>query len=294
MDTEFERLRKKVENYPSASAYNRLAELARLNGNVLDAEQICTRCIREFPRNGQAYVTLAEISLAAGKREDAIKHLQNAVERDSRSYSGHRMLADLYVENRDIPHALHHLKQILTFKPNDPPVVQRIGQLNSQMSGAPTNAPTGATIVETQARSSGTIPMPASTPAPANPGTKSHARRSTESATSGLAALTGEPGVKGAVIADGQGRVVMMQGLNTSEAEILGALASEISTSSLATLKLLGHDQLASWIVEAEKAQIIAFKRDASMTLAILAAPDTRAALLELRARQALINLGTA
>jgi predicted regulator of Ras-like GTPase activity (Roadblock/LC7/MglB family) len=291
VDTEFERLRKKVENYPSASAYNRLAELARLNGNVADAEQICTRCIKEFPRNGQAYVTLAEIALAGGKREDAIKHLQNAVERDNRSYSGHRMLADLYVENKDTPHALHHLRQILVFKPNDAPVAQRIGQLIGQGG---TNAPTEATSIESMKRPDAPAPIPLATAAPAPaPAARSAPQTAADANSSGLGALCSEPGVKGAVIADAQGRVVMAQNLAVSESEILAALASDISNSSLAVLKQLGHDQLASWIIEAEKGQIISFKRDASMTLAILASANTRAALLELRARQTLINLGT-
>ena len=81
MESEFERLRKKVENYPSASAYNRLAELARLNKDDPEAERICQRCLKEFPRNGQAYVILAEIALAAGRSDDALKSLHLAVER---------------------------------------------------------------------------------------------------------------------------------------------------------------------------------------------------------------------
>ena len=68
MESEIERLRKKVENFPSASLYNRLAELARQAGNSEEAEDICRRCIKEFPRNGQAYVILAEIEAARGAR----------------------------------------------------------------------------------------------------------------------------------------------------------------------------------------------------------------------------------
>jgi tetratricopeptide (TPR) repeat protein len=119
VESELERLRKKVENFPSASAYNRLAELLRLAGDATEAGAVCQRCVKEFPRNGQAYVILAEIEIANGRKEDAVKHLQTAVERDNRSYAAHKMLADHYCETARQPQALQHLRQILTFKPNN-------------------------------------------------------------------------------------------------------------------------------------------------------------------------------
>lgn len=124
VESELERLRKKVENFPSASLYNRLAELERLNGNGAEADTVCRKCIREFPRNGQAYVILAELQLAAGSRSEAQTLLHTAIERDARCYAGYRLLADLLVDGKDVPKdvpkAIWLLQQILTFKPNDP------------------------------------------------------------------------------------------------------------------------------------------------------------------------------
>ena len=120
VESEFERLRKKVENFPSASAYNRLAELARMNGDEAEAQRICLRCVKEFPRNGQAYVILGEIAANAKNKEEAIKHLLAAIERDARSYAAHRNLAELYEADNNPTKALHHLRQILVFKPGDP------------------------------------------------------------------------------------------------------------------------------------------------------------------------------
>ena len=291
MESEFERLRKKVENYPSASAYNRLAELARLNKDDSEAERICQRCVKEFPRNGQSYVILSEISLAAGRKDEALKYLHNAVERDTRSYAGHRLLSEIYVGEGNTAKALHHLRQILVFKPNDPPAVQKIDAL-SRAAGVPlaASAPTAGGL-----RRSTPTPMagnPVLTPgALATIPAKAAASPSTR--TAAFAALCAEPGVRGAVVADHQGRVVIAHGLD-SKADLLAALAAEITGAASATVKHLGQEQLVSWLIEGERGQVLAFKRDQVLTLAVLAEPGVRAALLEIRARQALIDLGGA
>lgn len=291
MESEFERLRKKVENYPSASAYNRLAELARLNKDDPEAERICQRCVKEFPRNGQAYVILGDISLAAGRKDEALKNLHNAVERDTRSYAGHRLLSEIYVGEGNTAKALHHLRQILVFKPNDPPAVQKIEAL-SRASGVAKAAlaPTASGV-----RRSTPTPMagnPVLIPA-ALAIIPAKAAASPSTRTAAFAALCAEPGVRGAVVADHQGRVVIAHGLD-SKADLLAALSAEITGAASATVKHLGQEQLASWLIEGERGQVLAFKRDQVLTLAVLAEPGVRAALLEIRARQALIDLGGA
>ena len=47
MESEIDRLRKKVENFPSPSSYNRLAELLHLEKADADAEVVCRKCIKE-------------------------------------------------------------------------------------------------------------------------------------------------------------------------------------------------------------------------------------------------------
>ena len=290
MESEFERLRKKVENYPSASAYNRLAELARLNKDDPEAERICQRCVKEFPRNGQSYVILAEIALAAGRKDDALKSLHHAIERDTRSYAGHRLLSEVFAADGYPAKALHHLRQILVFKPNDPLAVQKIETLLRINGGAVAAAAPAAGL-----RRSTPTPMggnPTITPgALATIPTKTGASPSTR--TAAFAALCAEPGVRGAVVADNQGRVVIAHGLD-GKIDLLAALAAEITSAAMASAKLLGQEQLASWLIEGERGQVLAFKRDQVLTLAVLADPGVRAALLELRARQALIDLGGA
>jgi predicted regulator of Ras-like GTPase activity (Roadblock/LC7/MglB family) len=292
VESELERLRKKVENFPSASAYNRLAELMRLGGDVTGAAQACRRCIKEFPRNGQAYVILAEIEMNSGKKEDAVKNLITAVERDPRSYTAHRMLADYYAGAGKTSQALQHLRLILAFKANDPLVMQKIEQMTGKPgSGAPAAPPASPAHGAGTARSSTTVmsvtqPAKTSEPLPFNPGKGGPVES--------LQALCRETGVRGALIADDKGRVVASTGLAPGQEDLLAALAAEIGTASLMAIKAIGQEKLSTWTAAASQGQVLAFKRDQPFSVVVLAEPGVRPAMLEIRARQALIDLGAA
>ncbi len=284
MESELERLRKKVENFPSASAYNRLAELVRSGGDDVGAEQACRRCIKEFPRNGQAYVILAEIELAAGRKAEAVKHLLSATERDSRSYTAHNLLAEHYIGERQIEQALSHLRHILTFKPNDPAILQRIEQLRPAGAESATARPAAPPRPPTAVPGSA-APARAAQPATASPS----AARPT-----GLAALCAESGVRGALVADARGRVVTSVGLAADIEDLLAGLAAEITAAAVRALDAAGTPRLAVWSMTAAQGQIFAFRREGDYTVVALTESGVRPAMLELRARQALHDLGAA
>ena len=277
MESELERLRKKVENFPSASAYNRLAELTRQGGDIADAESVCRRCIKEFPRNGQAYVILAEIEIVNGRKDDAVKHLITAVERDSRSYTAHRMLADHYIAVGKNLQAVQHLRQILTFKPSDPAVLQKIEQL----TGKPPTAALNRAIAGTGSQL-----------APGRPAEPTPLGNKVLPPKDGLVDLCQEIGVRGALIADDKGRVVSSQRLSASQEDLLAALASEITKAGTHALGLVGQSGTTNWTVSAAQGQVLAFKRDGSFSVVVLAESNVRPAMIEIRARQALIDLG--
>jgi predicted regulator of Ras-like GTPase activity (Roadblock/LC7/MglB family) len=278
VESELERLRKKVENFPSASAYNRLAELVRLGGDNAGAEQVCRRCIKEFPRNGQAYVILAEIEFANGRKDEGVKNLLTAVERDNRSYAAHRMLADHYIDTARPPQAVQHLRQILTFKPNDPAVLKKI----EQITGRP---PTASVIRQITGGANAAVPGRPAEPTPL--------ANKIIPPSDGLGGLVSEAGVRGALIADDKGRVVSSQRLSSEQEDLLAALSSEIGKAAELSLATVGQEHLTMWTLIADQGQILAFKRDQSFTVVILAVASVRPAMLEIRARQALIDLGT-
>ena len=322
METEIERLRKKVENFPSASLYNRLAELVRQVGDETEAEAVCRRCIKEFPRSGQAYVILAELKAGQSKKAEAIHLLQQGLEKDPRSYAAHRLMADL-ADNRDA--ALHHLRQILTFKPNDPATVQRIIELGGTVPSTTTAlhralsqpiSSNSSAMGVAQVTRPAVVPRPAltrdsnvplafpsspssqasplsSTPRPAPAGTVTTMLRSIGGVkTAVLDALCMEVGVRGACIVDAQGRVMMSKNLPAGQDELLAALSADILKAATATLATNGATAPATWVVVAVGGQVLTFSRDHSVSVVVLADPGVRPAMLELRARQALIDLG--
>lgn len=312
METEIERLRKKVENFPSASLYNRLAELARQAGDDTEAETVCRRCIREFPRSGQAYVILAEIKSAQNKKAEAIHLLQQGIEKDPRSYAAHHLMADLS-DSKD--QALHHLRQILQFKPNDPATVQRITEMGGTVpSGttarhktisvsAPPSGPAAAprpSVVPrptVAADPSAPLPFPAATAVPLprqpSPGAATTLLRSLGgSKVAVLDAICMEAGVRGASIVDDQGRVVVSKNLAPGQDELLAALSSDILKTASGTLAAASAGVPSTWVLVAAGGQVLTFSRDRTVSVVVLADPGVRPAMLELRARQALIDLG--
>lgn len=316
METELERLRKKVENFPSASLYNRLAELARLAGDAAEAEAVCRRCVKEFPRSGQAYVILAELKAAQGKKPEAVQLLQQGIEKDPRSYAAHRLMADL-ADTKEL--AIHHLKQILGFKPGDGPTIQRIQELGGTVATAAIGSGSGTSHrIRPAAGTPGAAPAPVSTTTTVRPsvvpkppdanaplpfpsssqppvGTVTTLLRQISGPkTAILDALCMEAGVRGACVVDAQGRVVMAKNLPQGQDELLAALSADIFKAAAATLVTTGANAAGTWVLGAAGGQVLTFSRDRSVSVVVLADPGVRPAMLELRARQALIDLGGA
>jgi len=320
VESEIERLRKKVENFPSASLYNRLAELTRQSGAVEESEDICRRCIKEFPRNSQAYIILAEIEAARGAHAVAMSLLTTAIDRDPRSVNGHRLMADLLVEDNEITQALTHYNTALALKPNDAVIGAKIVELEkkhgvtSQAVVLPP-AQTQMTLktlrtnaAENKLATASTImPSPfAETPAAPAAGTEakgtSRIARAPEVAAPAVPAgpspsavldgLCAENGVRGALIADASGRVVVAKNITGGQEDILAALALDVGKAGTQALGTLGIDRLTTWALSAADGQVLVFQRDASLATVVLADPGVRPAMLELRARQALIDLG--
>ncbi len=286
MESELERLRKKVENFPSASLYNRLAELARNAGGNDEAEQVCRRCMKEFPRNGQAYVILAEIESSRGKRDDALKLLQTGIERDPRSVNGYMLLADMMVFDKDVPKAIANLRQVLAIKPNDAAATAKIAELEKAHGIAPSPAAAAGAAGKSSLGNEPLMPFQ-------GPMTTA-IKASTGSRTATLDALCAEPGVRGALVVDMHGRVVVTKNLAAGQDELLAALSADVARSAQAALTVVGIEKLSTWALTGGAGQVLTFQRDRAFSVVVLADVTVRPAMLELRARQTLIDLGAA
>ena len=107
-----------------------------------------------------------------------------------------------------------------------------------------------------------------------------------------LDGLCAENGVRGALIADASGRVVVAKNITGGQEDILAALALDVGKAGTQALGTLGIDRLTTWALGATDGQVLVFQRDASLATVVLADPGVRPAMLELRARQALIDMG--
>jgi len=311
VESEIDRLRKKVENFPSPSSYNRLAELLHLAKQEGEAEAVCRKCIKEFPRNSQVYALLADIQLSTGRRSEAGLSLKASLERDGRNYAAARMYADYLAEARDVQGAIAQLKLVLSYRPNDPPVLQRLGELEGQLKGVPLGAvqaqrPAAAPAAAQPApraapapSGSGIRPAQQATARPADPPAASTSGTRPSTSGSGVRrsafdTLAAEGGVRAAVVVDPQGQVVMARALPTAAGreDALAAFSSAIGIAMADIARLAKHPTPASWVLGAEQGQVLSFQRDNGFSVVALADPTVRPAMLELRARQALIDLG--
>jgi predicted regulator of Ras-like GTPase activity (Roadblock/LC7/MglB family) len=108
---------------------------------------------------------------------------------------------------------------------------------------------------------------------------------------SGLSALANEAGVRGALIADDKGRVISCEKLSGGQEDVLAAFANEVTKASGDALTTVSQGAVTMWTIVAAQGQILLFKRD-PFCVVILADTGVRPAILEIRARQALIDLG--
>lgn len=307
MDSELERLRKKVENYPSPSAYTRLAEMLRDSGDTAGAEHAAQRCIKEFPRNGQAYVLLADLRERGGQAAQAEDLLRQALKNDPRCVAAYVALGQRAQSNGDIATAAKMLGAASELRPRDGALLGRAQALKQQVMAAaplPSNAatappPQASTVAVSKTSSDdSTVDLTAltesitSAPAAAPRPTQAAAPAAVAPEPSNpIAGIVAQAGVTAAVVIDDQGRTVLAEGFEPGRDEVFGALAADITTVASGTLSAAGGQSLRTWTVVTGVGQIVAFRRDGGMTIVALAERNVKVAMLELQARQALIDL---
>lgn len=301
MEAEVERLRKKVENYPSPSSYNRLAELLIGNGQVGDAESICKRSIRDFPRNGQAYVFLAEIERGRGRPEEAKGQLHRAVQNDRRCAPAFILLAELCQLEGSVTQAVEHLQTALRIRPTDEATKQKLTALQTGAHRAmPASAPVAlgsdSGVVDLSSTATGLTSIvnqhqpPTGRVDAAGPTAPTAGRPS--SPTQALDHFAHTEGVRCAIIADQGGRCVATKHLPNGLDDLIAALAMEIASIGNQALQEIGAGAIQNWSIQTDQAQILSFNEQSQLSLLAIADADVKIAMLELRARQAILDLG--
>lgn len=300
MDAEVDRLRKKVENFPSPSSYNRLAELLVENDRADDAIAICQRSIRDFPRNGQAYVIHARVLRARGQADQAQAQLEKAIEQDPRLQPARLELADLHQQSGRPEEAARQLKAVLEHKPDDEVARKRLAGLGSGANRAVAAAKPhqGDSVVDLRGVPTGLTSIVANR---SRTGTAAHNRTAAPAAAPArakqpsdiLASYCSQPEVRCALIADHRGRCIAARSLPPGLDDLVAALADEITRMSSDCLKASGAGATTNWTITAEKGQILSFNEHSEFSLIAIANPGIKVAMLELRARQAMLDLGS-
>ena len=299
MDAELERLRKKAENYPSPSVYSRLAQRLHELGELNEADRICQRCIKEFPRSGQAYVVHALIMLKRGAHEDALKILETALSQDPRNFNAHEMLAEHYQEHGQHAMAVAHLKHMCALRPQDQALQERLNKVSNHTRriSAPEPAQVTSTAAETGREQTRKHPTDVvDLTAGFSSGLTSILNRSEESqeeedSQEPLAELCEVSGVNGAIIFNSSGATLIAHGIDAHMEDALGALAQEVNASAQACINANGQNQWHSWSLQAGEGQAIAYRNN-HLTLIALTAAKVKTAFVELKARKALMELG--
>jgi len=282
-DAEKERLRAKIESYPNAILYARLAELYKKDGQIQESERVCKLGMSNFPEYGGNYIVMAEINLARNERDSALKHLEKAVEKDKYNYMALKLLAGLLEEKGKFAEAAKCLEQILYFAPGDEAIEGKLGEMRKRAGQAP---PTPA--------------AKAQAPAPARPkiaketvrvtaaAAPARAQKAAEPATAGLGGAIGTfrkvEGVAGAILVDPYGLVVASDFAFDADEELIAAMVTNIHRSTAESAGSLGVGVFEDGLIESESGtlHVVGIKE---MILAVLAAKKTKPGLLEQQIR---------
>ncbi|MHC5068557.1 MAG: tetratricopeptide repeat protein [Planctomycetota bacterium] len=293
MTSEIERLRHKVDNYPSPSAFTRLAELLLAAGDAGEARALCQRCMRSFPRNGQAYVTLATIEHSIGNGEAATKLLNDAISQDPRCLAAYIQLADVAEQAGDHLRAIDMLRQATALRPRDQALSERLARLQAQVTAATSSEASASTtdsdsdsdtdIVDLsnwqqdqRTRSSALlVPPPAAHQPPA-----------------ALNHLSNDDSVISATLADGMGRVLEAHTENDATAALTSALALELDRTLTQALACIDGGNLERWSLHGPSNEVIHLRHESGLAITSVVATGGKTAMIELRARQALDALG--
>jgi tetratricopeptide (TPR) repeat protein len=132
MDSEFiRRYQSLYDQDPSSRIFAPLAEAYRKEANFEFALSIAERGVLEHPHFASGRVTLGRILIDLGRVEEALKHLEKAVETAPENILAHRLLAEAYLQLKDRKNSLKSFKMVLFLNPTDERAEKQIRRLES-------------------------------------------------------------------------------------------------------------------------------------------------------------------
>lgn len=132
MDSEFIRRYKSLyDQQPSSRIFAPLAEAYRKEARFEEALSIAERGVLEHPHFASGRVTLGRILIDLGRVDEALAHLEKAVETAPENILAHRLLAEAYLQLKDRKNSLKSFKMVLFLSPMDERAEKQIRRLES-------------------------------------------------------------------------------------------------------------------------------------------------------------------
>ena len=289
-EAECKRLREQIANFPNPRLYARLAELYRAGREPDKAFQVARSGLAGFPDHGGLHYVLGLLQADAGVKEEACRQLARAAELDKFNYAALKLLGRLLTELGRPAEAAQAYARIRSFAPDDEEIKSlhgRVAQAGGVSPAPAASRPESAGPAAGEApaaRAATTVPaVPAAPEAPAA-GARAPAGAPASLLAIALARMVGKDGIEGAILVDAAGLAVAATLPAGRSEEAVAAAAAALRRAggpACGELGLGGFEE--AFVESADGALHLYAVRD--MTLAVLAAPRSRAGLVALHAR---------
>ncbi|MBN2712839.1 MAG: tetratricopeptide repeat protein [Planctomycetes bacterium] len=277
-----QRIRSRIEQYPSPMLYAKLAELC-LSDDLAEAERVCNSGCRSYPDYGGLWTVMARIAQMRGNLSEAYAHLEKATELDKYNYNALFMLAEVAVQTGRKDSAKQALEKILFFAPDDIKAKKwldnfdaKAAEIESALAAKSPAAKQGADMVESgkqrtamlNAKEMGLMPEDKKG---SGVGTSLHVE---------IREIRRVEGVSGTILLDPNGLVIASDLPDGMNEELTGALITNIFRIADDHAKNLTLGEFEDGIIDTETGRIHII-RVAQMIMAVFAGTETKAGLLQ-------------
>jgi len=274
-DLEKERIRQKIQSYPSPALFARLAELYKVDGEVEAAIRVCQKGISDFPSYGGCYLVLGEICLENGDYAGARVHLEKSAEQDKYNYTALRRLADVYMHLGMPDQAARRLEEIMGFAPGDEGIREMLRQARSAAGEPPPEPVTTAEYVGSAEEPAGTLVEDDT----AEADVATAADRQTD-LNKAIGMLMGVTGVDGALLVDPYGLVIASHMDGRIDEELAGAMITNIFRAVARNAETMGIGAFEEGLIEGEGGNVHIMGLE-DMILAVFAQPTVKMGMLD-------------
>jgi tetratricopeptide (TPR) repeat protein len=225
-----------VARDPNTLAFFPLAEAYRREGRRDAALRLCLRGLERHPTHVEGHHLLGLLYREGGEAVKAFDEWDMALGLDPEHAGARREIGLLCAERGEWGSALRHLERAAAADPADDAVRDALARARSHAGGqAPTPSPTPPAQP---------VP-PAASPAPAAP-PSAPAPSAWDAAQAEFRALTGERGIVGALLMDGQGFVVAGE-MRAGDEDRAPEVAAALHGASAEAERALRHLGLGAW-----------------------------------------------